>query len=199
MEQLGNITASVCILMAWSYLWKENPLYTLAEHLLVGIATGYGIAYTIEVQLKPRITNEIIGNGRWSLLIPAIIGCLIYFRFFKGYEWLAKITMGFWIGYGAGNFLAFNPATYMPQLFNTFIRLDSINNVIYFAVVVLVLWYFIFTIRKDSGVLASGSRLGRYALMVAFGSAYGSITMAYLSLIIGQLQIILKDTLHLIK
>jgi hypothetical protein len=94
----------------------------------VGIATGYGIAYTIEVQLKPRITNEIIGNGRWSLLIPAIIGCLIYFRFFKGYEWLAKITMGFWIGYGAGNFLAFNPATYMPQLFNTFIRLDSIQQ-----------------------------------------------------------------------
>ncbi len=106
--------------------------------------------------------------------------------------------MGFWIGYGAGNFLAFNPATYMPQLFNTFIRLDSINNVIYFAVVVLVIWYFIFTIRKDSGVVKQGSMLGRYALMVAFGSAYGSITMAYLSLIIGQLQIIL-GYLHLIK
>lgn len=199
MEQLGNITATICILMAWSYLWKENPMYNLAEHLLVGIATGYGIAYTIEVQLKPRIVDDIVGKGRWSLVIPAAIGCLIYFRFFRNFEWLARITMGFWIGYGAGNFLAFNPATYMPQVFDTFIKIDSIDNLIYFVIVVLVVWYFIFTIRQDSGPLATGSKLGRYALMIAFGSAYGSITMAYLSLIIGQLQIILKDTLKLVQ
>ena len=28
-EQLGNISASICIIMAWSYLWKEdNPYIT---------------------------------------------------------------------------------------------------------------------------------------------------------------------------
>ncbi|HHY12819.1 MAG TPA: hypothetical protein GX529_09345 [Firmicutes bacterium] len=199
MEQFGNIVSSICILMAWSYLIKENPLYTFAEHLLVGMAVGRGIAYTIEVQLKPRIVDGIVGEGRWSLLIPAVIGCLIYFRFFKGYEWVSRICMAVWIGYGAGNFLGFNPATYMPQIFDTFIRLDSFDNVLYFVIVVLVIWYFIFTIRKESGPLKHASMLGRYALMVAFGSAYGSITMAYLSLIIGQLQIILRDTLHLIK
>ena len=199
-EQLGNITASICIVMAWSYLWKEdNPLYTLAEHLLVGIASGYGIGYTILVQLVPRINDEIIGNQHYSLIIPALIGCLIYFRFFKGHEWLSKICMGFWIGYGAGNHLAFNPATYMPQIFDTFINLNNINNILYFAIVVLVIWYFIFTIKKETPVRKGASQLGRYALMVAFGSAYGSITMAYLSLIIGQLEIIFKDTLHLIK
>ncbi|HOA70519.1 MAG TPA: hypothetical protein PKL07_01455 [Bacillota bacterium] len=199
MEQLGYIVSSICILMAWSYLVKENALYTFAEHLLVGMAVGRGIAYTIEVQLTPRIVDQMIGQGRWSLLIPALIGCLIYFRFVKGYEWVSRICMAVWIGYGAGNALAFNPATYMPQVFDSFFKLDSIDNIIYFFVVVSVLWYFIFTVKKDAGFGKQFSMIGRYALMVAFGSAYGSITMAYLSLIIGQLQIILRDTLHLVK
>jgi hypothetical protein len=185
--------------MAWSYLIKENAVYNFAEHLLVGMAVGRGIAYTIEVQLQPRIVDGIIGQGRWSLIIPAIIGCLIYFRFVRGYEWVSRICMAVWIGYGAGNFLAFNPATYMPQIFDSFFKLDSIDNVIYFLVVISIVWYFIFTVRKDSGFGQQFSMIGRYALMIAFGSAYGSITMAYLSLIIGQLQIILRDTLHLVK
>ena len=77
--------------MAWSYLIKENAVYNFAEHLLVGMAVGRGIAYTIEVQLQPRIVDGIIGQGRWSLIIPAIIGCLIYFRFVRGYEWVSRI------------------------------------------------------------------------------------------------------------
>ena len=199
MEQFGYIVSSICILMAWSYLIKENAVYNFAEHLLVGMAVGRGIAYTIEVQLKPRIVDGMIGQGRWSLIIPAIIGCLIYFRFVRGYEWLSRICMAVWIGYGAGNALAFNPATYMPQIFDSFIKLDSFDNILYFLIVISVLWYFIFTVRKDSGFGQQFSRAGRYALMVAFGSAYGSITMSYLSLIIGQLEIILRDTLHLVK
>ena len=83
--------------------------------------------------------------------------------------------------------------------FDTFINLTNINNILYFLIVIVVIWYFIFTVRKDTPVRSGASQLGRYALMIAFGSAYGSITMAYLSLIIGQLEIIFRDTLHLIK
>ena len=200
LEQWGNITATICIIMAWSYLYKgENPLYTFAEHILVAIATAYGIAYTWETQLKPRVMTDMVKNGKWSLLIPAIIGILIYAWFFKGYEWIARPTMAFWIGHGAGYALAFNPPVFLKQVFDSFIRLNSFNNIVYFLVVITGLMYFAFTLRKDRGILKYGSQFGRYALMVAFGSAYGSITMAYLSLIIGQLQIIFKDTLHLVK
>ncbi len=185
--------------MAWSYLYKENPIYNFAEHLYVGITVGRGIAYTLEVELKPRVLDQMIGEGRWSLLIPAIIGCLIYFRFIRGYEWISRICMGFWIGYGVGNHLGFSPASYMTQMFNTFINLNTINNLIYFIIVVGVMWYFIFTIQRESGPLHHASMFGRYAMMLAFGSAYGSITMAYLSLIIGRLQIILRDTLQLVQ
>lgn len=198
-EQWGHIATSICIIMAWSYLYKENPLYTLAEHILVAIATAYDIAYTWEVTLKPRVTNDIIAKGKWSLLIPAVLGLLIYTWFWKGHEWIARITMGFWIGYGAGYSLAYSPPVFLKQVFDSFISLRSFNNIVYFAVVITALLYFIFTIKKERGPMKGISQFGRYALMVAFGSAYGSITMAYLSLIIGQVTIILQDTLHLVK
>lgn len=205
-EQWSSILHSLCIIAAWSYLYKgQNPVYTAAEHILVGSATAYGIVYTWQVQLIPRLMDDIIKNGKWGYIIPAVIGLLIYFALFKGYEWIARIAMGFWIGYGAGYALSYSPPVFLKQVFDSFINLKadkvstSINNIIYFAIVITCLMYFAFTLKKDMGPLKYGAQFGRYALMVAFGSAYGSITMAYLSLIIGQLTIILKDTLHLVQ
>jgi hypothetical protein len=172
---------------------------------LVGSATAYGIVYTIQNQIVPRIVDDIVGRGKWVYIIGAVFGLLIYFSFVKGQEWVARLTMGFWIGYGAGYNLAYSPPVFLKQVTDTFINLrtgqvsTSINNLLYFVIVIATLMYFAFTLKKDTGVLKYGAQFGRYALMVAFGSAYGSITMAYLSLIIGQLGIIFKDTLHLIK
>lgn len=205
-EQWSFMFKTLSILAAWSYLVKgDNPIYTAAEHFLVGSATAYGIVYTIQNQIVPRIVDDIIGRGKWGYVFGAILGLLIYFSFVKGQEWIARITMGFWIGYGAGYSLAYSPPVFLKQVTDTFINLrtgdfiKSFNNILYFLVAVTALVYFAFTLKKDKGPLYYGSRFGRYALMVAFGSAYGSITMAYLSLIIGQLEIILRDTLHLIK
>lgn len=198
--QWANIAKTICIIMAWSYLWKgDNPVFNFAEHFLVSTATAYGIAYTWEMQLRPRLFDDIIGKGKYEYIIPAILGLFMYLMFVKGYEWVARLTMGFWIGYGAGYALGYNPPVFFKQVFDSFIRLNTVNNVIYFLVVITALMYFAFTLKKDHGVLKHGAQFGRYALMVAFGSAYGSITMAYLSLIIGQLQIIFRDTLHLVK
>lgn len=200
LQQWGNICATISIVMAWSYLFKgDNPVFNVAEHILVGAATAYGIAYTWQNQMKPRIFEDIVKKGKYSYIIPAILGLLIYFMFMKGYEWIARITMGFWIGYGAGYNLAYSPPVFMRQVFDSFIRMNTVNNILYFLIVITALMYFAFTIKKDAGPLKLGAQFGRYALMVAFGSAYGSITMAYLSLIIGQLQIIFRDTLHLVK
>ncbi len=205
-ERWSFIFQSLCIIAAWSYLVKgQNPVYTAAEHILVGSATAYGVVYTWQNQMVPRVMDDIIGKGKWHYVIPAALGLLIYFSFVKGKEWIARITMGFWIGYGAGYSLAYNPPVFFKQVFDSFINLNtgkastSINNILYFLVVVAALVYFAFTLKKDSGVPNLASRFGRYALMVAFGSAYGSITMAYLSLIIGQLNIIFRDALQLIK
>lgn len=198
-EHWGAIVSAICILMAWSYLLKENHVYTFAEHLFIGIVTARGITYTWEVQLKPIIQKDMLEKGKWDLVVPALLGLLIYAWFIKGWQWLARLTMGYWIGYGAGYTLSYTPARYFKQITDSFIELNNFNNIVYFIVLISAVSYFFFTLKKNRGPLKWGSTFGRYALMVAFGSAYGSITMAYLSLIIGKLQIIYKDALHLIK
>ena len=109
------------------------------------------------------------------------------------------------LDYGIGYQLAYGPPVMFGQVKDSFINLiadtglDTFNNILYFLIIITVFLYFAFTLKKESGPLKYGSQFGRYALMIAFGSAYGSITMAYLSLIIGKLEVILKDALHLIS
>lgn len=197
--QTGLYIGALLTIMAWSYLYKENPLFRFTEHLYIGLVTAYGVGYTYHNYLVPIITKDIVQQGGYSLIIPAVAGLLIYARYIRGWVWLSRIPMAFWIGYGAGYSLAYTPAVFMKQIFDSFIQLNSINNIIYFLVLVSAIMFFIFTVKKDAGPMKWGHYAGRYSLMVAFGSAFGSITMAYLSLIIGRLSYVLCDALHLIK
>jgi hypothetical protein len=89
----------------------------------------------------------------------------------------------------------------MRQVFDSFIDVTKNfpNNLLYAAIVIAVIVFFLFTLRKESGATKHASLFGRYAMMVAFGSAFGSITMAYLSLIIGRLQYVLIDCLKIVR
>ncbi len=204
-EQTGLYVGALLTIMTWSYLYKENPLYRIAEHLVVGLTTAYGIGYVYHNTIKPTIEKDILQDGRYLLIIPILLGLMIYGRYHKDWVWLSRIPMAFWIGYGAGYTLAYQPAIFMRQIFDSFISFRgataaaTFNQIIYALVVISVLIFFIFTIKRDDRAVKNVALFGRYALMVAFGSAYGSITMAYLSLIIGRLQYVLIECLKIMK
>lgn len=200
-EQTGLYIGAILTAMSFTYLYKDNPLYRIAEYLFVALSTGYGVAYVYHSQIIGYIEKDMLKGGEWSLLIPIAIGLLIYTRYNKKWVWISRIPMAFWIGYGAGYGLAYDPAVFMKQVFDSFINITDAfpNNLIYAAVVVSTVVFFLFTVKKDRGALKYTSLFGRYALMVAFGSAFGSIAMAYLSLIIGRLQYVLVDCLHILK
>lgn len=200
-QQTGLYIGALLTLMCFSYLYKDNPLYRIAEYLFVALSTGYGVAYVYHSQIAGYVQKDMMANGEWSLLIPITIGILIYTRYNKNLVWLSRIPMAFWIGYGGGYTLAYDPAVFMKQVFDSFIDVTKNfpNNLIYAIVVISVVTFFLFTIKKEAGPMKHTSVLGRYALMVAFGSAFGSITMAYLSLIIGRLQYVLIEALQVLK
>lgn len=198
--QTGLWVGGLVTLMAWSYLYKENPLFRLVEHIFVGGAMAYGVFTTYYQVILPTWQKDMVKDGNWSYLIPIAIGLLIYTRYAgRGWSWLARWTMAFWVGYGAGYELAYTPAVFMKQVTDTFRPIKGINDVLYFLIVAAALYYFLFTVRKEGPAQKGISWFGRYSLMVAFGAAFGSITMAYLSLIIGRLQYLLRDVTHLIK
>ncbi|MBM4400290.1 MAG: hypothetical protein FJ041_08195, partial [Candidatus Cloacimonetes bacterium] len=53
--------------------------------------------------------------------------------------------------------------------------------------------------RKQEGVLGYTSKIGIWFLMVSFGASFGYTVMARISLLIGRLQFLLMDWLHIIK
>jgi len=47
-ELIGGWLAAVIIVWIYSFVYKDNLLYRLAEHLFVGTAAGYSIALSLD-------------------------------------------------------------------------------------------------------------------------------------------------------
>ena len=206
LQTFGIWVAAGLTLALYSFLWKENPVYRVAEHLYVGMAAGYGVVTTIDSYIRPTLKNDLMRDHKFIVLIPIILGILIYARYIRSISYLARWAMAFWLGVGAGMVLTrdFRPYFIVP-ITSTFKPLwvagkvgVSINNIIFVVGVVTTLMYFFFTVKRV-GVLDHGARFGRWVMMVAFGAAFGNTVMARVSLFLGRMQFLLGDWLHLIK
>lgn len=206
MDTFGIWVAAFLTLALYSFLWRENPVYRFAEYLYVGIGAGHGVVVTIDNYIRPTLKTSIIKQGNWSYLIPVVIGLLIYTRYVRSIAYMARWTIAFFLGVGAGIVLTrdFKPY-FVTQLTSTFKPVwvagklsTSLNNIILVIGVVTTLTYFFFT-TKRVGVLDYSARFGRWMMMIAFGSAFGNTVMARVSLFLGRMQFLLGDWLHAIK
>ncbi len=208
---LRNWVAALMTLAIFSILYKENPIYRIAEHLFVGLTAAHTIVATYHNTIKPGVETNMIKNGQWWELIPIAIGLMIYCGAFKNIAWLNRIPISFWMGYNAG--LALSVRTIVPWMqqimqsfkplvaFNKaggFDLLTSFNNIVFVAAVLSTLIYFFFT-REHKGVLKHSATFGRWMMMIAFGASFGNTVMARISLLLGRCQFLLGDWLHIIK
>jgi hypothetical protein len=191
--------AAILTLMLFSYLWKENPVYRLAEHVMVGLAAAHGMVMNWDNYLKPTITDTIPKQGQYHLIVPAVLGLLIYTRYSKHHQWVARIPMSFWVGYGVGYTLAFVPRTFLLQVIDSFIALDSFDNVLFFICLAATIVYFMFTIKKEGTTIGFVSTVGRYAIMIGLGASFGNTVQGRISLFLGRLQFLLGEWLGLVK
>ena len=205
---LGNWLAALVTLMLFSILYKENPLYRIAEHLYVGASAAHGIITTWNNTIKPAITS-MPTKGTWWEIIPMAVGLLIYFNMYRPYAWIARIPMGFWIGYNAALVLsarqvipflsqmtmAIKPLVAMTN--GAFNLTQSLNNILFVSIVLGVLIYFFFTV-EHKGIFKYAAYYGRLAIMIGFGASFGNTVMARISLLIGRLTFLFGDWLGLL-
>jgi len=189
--------AAICTLAVFSYLYGENPFWRLAEHVYVGLAAAWSIAYNFHNYIKPTIMTDLLEKGYWSYILPIILGLLIYTRYVPNISWLSRYPLSFWIGYGAGYVLAFAPAVYLKQITASFYKLDSINAVITLIALLATLMYFFFTVKRDNAIMNIGAGLGRYAIMIALGAGFGSTMLYRFSLFLSRARFLLVDWLKL--
>ena len=107
---VGAWVATGLTLCIYSFLYKDNPLFKLGEHLYVGVSIGYSIVlvwYTVFVRLlweplMKDMAERPTALGTYELLIPALLGLLILTQFFPKVSWLSRIAFGFIVGFGSG-------------------------------------------------------------------------------------------------
>ncbi|MGI6643289.1 MAG: hypothetical protein ACOX3V_04730 [Bacillota bacterium] len=205
MSSLGNWIAAFLTVAVFSIIYKETELYYFAEQLFVGCSAGYGVAIIFGNRIKPTISVDILEKGTWHYIIPIILGLLIYFRFSTNLQWVARYPISFSIGAGAGVVLTktWKPM-FLDQIAATITPLKDpgtstyVNAVLLFLGVLGTVAFFLFTV-EPKGPTKYVSRIGRYTMMIAFGSAFGTTVMARVSLFLARMQFMLTDFLGVAK
>jgi len=194
----GIWLAAILTVAAYSFLYKENRFYRTAEHIYVGAGAGYALVmgYT---NVLSKAWEPLTQQGNLVMLIPLLLGVLLFARFTHQAKWVSRIPMSLVVGMGAAIALrGAVVAQFIRQVSATMVPLNSVNNFILVFGVITVLSYFFFTFSK-SRLVQTSAVCGRWMIMLTFGAAFDNAVMGRISLFIGVLQFMFGDWIYLIK
>ncbi|MCD6386654.1 hypothetical protein J7M23_12885 [Candidatus Sumerlaeota bacterium] len=206
-EILGVWAAVFCTLAIFSFLYRDNPFYKLAEHIFVGVSTGYFLVLAIAQTIEPNFLEPVYrafkgqdAGGFWRLG-AGILGVLFLLRLNKRTAWLSTWPLALMVGFFAAlRMTGMAQSDLIGQINGTIIPIyqkgftffsweepSVFNRFVLIGGVICVLIYFFFSLEQR-GIIKTSSNLGIYFLMITFGSSYGYTVMARVSLLIGRVQ-----------
>lgn len=203
---LGAWMATGLTLFIFSFLYKDNPLFKLAEHLYVGVSVGYTVVKAFDTVIVHLIWKPIVEQGEIALLIPVAIGALMLTRYVPKAAWMSRYAFAFIVGVGSGLAIPRTISSFILKQVEDTVRplfslgggeslafsmnllnpASNVNAIIILIGVSSVLFYFFFSIEHH-GPGKAVARTGIMFLMIAFGAAFGYTVMARMSLLIGRL------------
>ena len=199
-------------LAIFSFLYKDNPFYKFAEHLVVGVSAGYFVIILWHNALVPLLFQRL-SDGDWYFLwinsskpwywVPAILGAMMWTRFSRNYSWVSRWPIGLYIGIVAGLAIPLEMANRVnKQLYATMAGIIDWGNfwghgylditsgysqVIIFAGTIAGLFYFFFS-KAHTGTFGRIAKFGIWILMIGFGASFGYTVMGRISLFINRIQ-----------
>ncbi|MGC9317015.1 MAG: hypothetical protein ACP5KN_03135 [Armatimonadota bacterium] len=210
-EVIGVWIAAFLTLAIFSFLYRDNPVYKLAEHVFVGISAGYGVVITYREAVLPLLIDPLFHPGKVNLegpnyvvIIPGLLGLMMFSRFVPRYDWLSRWPIAFVMGLYSGLNIPYTIYGYMlPQFQATLLPIVpsekaevtiwiAVSNFLLIVGVLCTLAYFYFS-REHAGTLGVASTVGIFFLMIAFGASFGQTVMARISLLIGRVQFLYHD------
>ena len=187
LEIVGMYVATAFTLMIWSYLYKENILFRFAEYSFIGVASGHLFVMTI-IRLRDSTMIPLVSRAQYGLLVPVVLGILLYARFHKQTEWISRWPLAILVGVGTG--LAIRgmiDAQFVAQILATITPKDPINGTILAVLTACTLAFFFFT-REQIGAFGQLTRIGRMTIMIAMGASFGTLATTRLTLCISRIQ-----------
>src|SRR5437588_4628965 len=194
--------------MVFSYLIGANPLWRVAQSLLVGVSVGYVTLVLLTQVVAPQMARVLAPAAsaapadRWLAAIPVALGLLLLVRIAYPGAWPASFGLNLVVVVGSA--LALGGAlagSIVPQSLDTMRLLDFNNpytlvgNVVLVLGVITALTYFAFGARPNGErpvPLRALSTTGRWVLVITFGAILGSLATTFYTALIERLEFLLR-------
>ncbi|MAC75455.1 MAG: hypothetical protein CMJ22_07735 [Phycisphaerae bacterium] len=147
---IGLWLAALFTLAIFSFLYKDNALYKLAESTVVGVSAGYWMVIGLWDMIVPNLFGKLLpgfvqGNlipglsaagPNWAYLVPLIFGLMLLMRLAPKGQFFSLWTLAFIVGttaalrmvaYIEGDFLSQINATVTP-LYQQVVNADGTVN-----------------------------------------------------------------------
>ncbi|MCW3992620.1 MAG: hypothetical protein NWE79_07910 [Candidatus Bathyarchaeota archaeon] len=187
-----------------SLAWRDQPVSKFAEHIYLGVVTANSIVMAWRDIYTKGITR--ITGGEVVFILAIALGVMTYARYSRKYFWLYRYPIALVVGIGVGTAMrGLVGGSFLDQLRDSFIRLSvpgdiwgSINNIVFFAILLTTLSYFLFTVKATrSGAAMQLSAIGRYAMMAAFGYSFANTIATRINQYAGRIAFLMLDWLQL--
>ncbi|MCH9024384.1 MAG: hypothetical protein IH931_03540 [candidate division Zixibacteria bacterium] len=186
-------------LALFSFLYKDNPFYRLAENIFAGLTTGYQVSLIWDTVIIQKLWDPMMG-GQWWLFLPGLLGLMMFSRFSPKISWMSRVPLAVVMGITAGIFLTTQLHGFvLPQMqatMNTFVNAEGFAEMFLASLiavgVISTMIYFYFS-HEHVGVLGVTAKLGIWFIMISFGAHFGYTVMGRVSLLIGRTQFLIED------
>ena len=222
---IGLWLAAFFTLAIFSFLYRDNPIYRVAEAVLVGVSAAYWMVVGFWDVLVPNLFGKIWPGvvQAWAMpglsgeaavrdlsyLVALVLGVMLLWRLSPKGAWISRWPLAFVIGTMAGlRLIGFLHGDFLVQIRNTILPLTvfqsgafdfwgSLENLLLVVSVLCCLVYFFFSF-EHKGVVGGAARVGIWVLMITFGASFGYTVMGRIALLAIRFEFLLDNWLWLI-
>lgn len=197
--------AALVTVGVWAYLVGERRIFRLAQHLLIGLSTGYLVLLAIREVLLPRLLQPLATDSAGNpLLWVALALCAVM----AAAHWLPRAVVALPVSVLVAGTAAFAlggavVGTLLPQLGASVIApglgpAGLANGVLGAGVTALVLLAFLHGAPRAL-MLAGAAGTGRWLLLGGIGGWLGFLLVSRLALLVDRIGFLLGDWLGIIR
>jgi len=219
---IGTWIAALFTLFIFSFLYRDNPLYKIAESVVVGVSAAYWMVVGFWAVIIPNLVGKIHPPAiEWAMpgleedanywyIVPLILGIMLLWRLAPMAGWISRWPLAFIIGTTAGlRLIAYMQGDFLAQIRNAIIPLwavdesgsfqfwETLKAFFLIAGVLVCLVYFFFSF-EHKGVVGKTARVGIWVLMITFGAGFGYTVMGRIALLAIRIEFLFDDWLWLI-
>lgn len=200
--------AAALTLAVFSFLYKDNPFFCFAEHLLVGLSAGYLVCTYWQNVMVPELITPLWeeGLGPQAHLFGAAALCFFWMcKYVKKLEDLYRLALAFWVAIDMGMALPTQmESQVLAQVAGTIALpltgspVEIIGNLVLIVGTVAGLTYFFFS-KAHKGVIGGTAKLGVWTLMIGFGATFSYTIMSRVYVLIQRVLFLLRDWLGVVN